>query len=363
MASEKARWQEWKEDIYSFPDIELFTPDKCWEAFEYLKPLREQCLGFVLKTERRAVSWLAKEIRCDAMQMAEILNDIRLGKVMYCQHHHRKRNGSLRIIHEPRPDLKKVQEKICRNLLSDLPIEDCVHGFSGGSVVKALSPHLEAESFFTFDIVDAFPSVNRRMILKALGPFRKPTRGENYRIYYKRERGFFSWTVSKIICDFCLLNDALPQGAPTSPRLFDIVFQDLDESYRSFLSHQGLVYSRYADNIFISNLRGDIQGRFTREVFLRVENFGFEWHKFKHYKHCHEAIRSLGLNIIQGELHNTRQFKRRLRLLVRHVKWLHDHSHDYDKEFEQLVGMNGFAVKRTLNSELVAELEFILKNF
>ncbi len=111
------------------------------------------------KKEIPALLWLSKEmaIKSPAM-LVEALTEIRSG-TPYKTYFKKKRSGGKRIIHAPSEQLKKIQRKINRNILKfQLKIPN-VFGFSGGDINCAIQPHLQAESMFSVDIKDAFPSI------------------------------------------------------------------------------------------------------------------------------------------------------------------------------------------------------------
>ena len=58
----------------------------------------------------------------------------------------------------------------------------------------------------------------------------------------------------------------LPQGAATSPRIANLVMQSLDESLQEYASGNGLVYSRYADDLVFSSKKAFDRSRTTRHI-------------------------------------------------------------------------------------------------
>jgi RNA-directed DNA polymerase len=58
--------------------------------------------------------------------------------------------------------------------------------------------------------------------------------------------------LSYILASICCLNDALPQGAPTSPYLSNIIFEHIDQRLSKYLKKLELCYTRYSDDITIS---------------------------------------------------------------------------------------------------------------
>ena len=302
----------------------------------------------------------------------DLLGSIRRGRVHWREIRILKKTGKTRILHAPSPWLKKIHRLLNKNLFSDVPIADNVYGFSGGSVLDAIKPHLKTKSRMMVDIKNAFPSIMYRQVVNFL---RFGDRKQQYEINIKeidgREKlvrepvwGYFSSSVSRVICDLCLFDGRLPQGAPTSPRLFDLVFSMLDDRLNMIAEKTKSTYTRYADNIFFSCQEESFPKRLMWEVLdciTWIEGFSkqLEWHKLKLRRASKEAVRMLGLNIIDGRIYNTRHFKLQLRKHVHHLEWLKKNDYYYDKEYEKLIGMMGFAQKNTLPAKLLKRIEHI----
>ena len=71
--------------------------------------------------------------------------------------------------------------------------------------------------------------------------------------------------------------NVLPQGAPTSPVLTNVVCQRLDYLFTAVAKRFGLKYSRYADDITFSSLHNVFQDKspFLNEVQRIITNQGF----------------------------------------------------------------------------------------
>ena len=61
--------------------------------------------------------------------------------------------------------------------------------------------------------------------------------------------------VSKVLGVLCCLYRHLPQGAPTSPALSNIVGYEMDKKLAALAAEYGLTYTRYADDLTFS---GDV---------------------------------------------------------------------------------------------------------
>ena len=112
----------------------------------------------------------------------------------------------------------------------------CIGYMRGKSIVDNAIPHLEAKTLRKFDIKDFFPSIK---LPKVVGQFRYFGYGPN---------------VSKYLGYLCVNKVySLPQGAPTSPMLSNLVCIRLDNRIEAFCKKLNLSYTRYADDITISS--------------------------------------------------------------------------------------------------------------
>jgi hypothetical protein len=146
-----------------------------------------------------------------------------------------KRSGGTRRILAPGDDLKNLQRRILRRLLGRLRAHPAAHGFERGrSIVTNALPHRGRDAVVRFDLVDFFPSTQARRV----------------RRYFRR----IGWNrpAAAILVRLCTFEGGLPQGAPTSPRLSNLVNYRLDARFTGLAAALGGVYTRYADDITIS---------------------------------------------------------------------------------------------------------------
>lgn len=164
-----------------------------------------------------------------------------------------KRNGTARQIWSPIPRLKFVQRWILHNILNNLTTHGAAHGFiRGKSIVTNAAVHSNSELLIKLDVKDFFPSVSWRRVK---GVFRHAGYPEQIA------------TLLALLCTesprqvvqqdgvtyYVALGDrALPQGAPTSPALTNIVCLNLDRRLTGLAEKLGLRYSRYADDLTFS---------------------------------------------------------------------------------------------------------------
>ena len=146
-----------------------------------------------------------------------------------------KRTGGTRRILAPDDEFKELQRRILRRLLARLRAHPAVHGFERGrSIVTNALAHQGQEVVVRFDLVDFFGS----------------TSDERVQRYFRR----IGWNrqAAKILTRLCTHEGGLPQGAPTSPRLSNLVNYRLDARLAGMANALGGVYTRYADDITLS---------------------------------------------------------------------------------------------------------------
>jgi hypothetical protein len=160
---------------------------------------------------------------------------LRAVTIAYTRHQIPKRSGGVREIHSPSAELKAVQRRILRRLLHGLRVHPCATGFERGhSIVSNALPHAGKDVVIRLDLKDFFPSV----------------RAERVRRYFR----FIGYDdeAAELLTRLCTYEGSLPQGAPTSPRLSNLVSYRLDTRLAGLAEGRGLSYSRYADDITLS---------------------------------------------------------------------------------------------------------------
>jgi RNA-directed DNA polymerase len=180
----------------------------------------------------------------------------------------RKRSGGWRYIHQVTKELFQVQQFINTKILQKIQPHPASFAFYTNRGIKACaSKHCGARWLFQYDLKDFFYTINEKNI---------------YDIFYKHGyRSLLAFELARICTTTCLpkhllcyihqqcnyLNlgsykfyadnqqGVLPQGAPTSPMLSNLVAFNLDESLSKFANEHGLIYTRYADDITLSSYK------------------------------------------------------------------------------------------------------------
>jgi len=194
-----------------------------------------------------------------------------------------KKSGGKRLISAPMPRLKQVQYWILENIFNKVAIHAAVHGFAlERSIISNAQPHIGKAVVVNIDVKDFFPS-----------------------IHYKRVRGLlqqlgYSEKIAIILALLCTEavteevtidgqhyfvqkgERVLPQGAPTSPAITNILCYKLDKRLQGLATKNQCSYTRYADDVTFSF---DNTGINAQQLVWRIKkilsNEGFTVHPDK----------------------------------------------------------------------------------
>jgi RNA-directed DNA polymerase len=164
-----------------------------------------------------------------------------------------KKSGGQRMISAPMPRLKKVQYWILENLLNKVALHKAVNGFvAKRSIVTNAQPHVGKHLVLNMDVKDFFPSVHFKRVkglLQQLG-------------YSEKIATILALICTEAATDEVAIdgknyfvqkgNRVLPQGAPTSPAITNILCFSLDSRLQGLANKLRCNYTRYADDITFS---------------------------------------------------------------------------------------------------------------
>lgn len=167
-----------------------------------------------------------------------------------------KKNGSKRFISEPLPSLKEIQIWILRNILYKMPISPFAKAYRPTvTLLENLRFHKNQSKVFTLDLENFFPSIHVEAVEKVFVQLG------------------YSKIISKLLSQLCTRNGTLPQGAPTSPYLSNLVFKDADATIAAHCKRYKIHFTRYADDMSFS---GDFdENELLQKVTETVEKMGF----------------------------------------------------------------------------------------
>lgn len=217
---------------------------------------------------------------------------------MYSHFDISKRSGKLRLISAPDYRLKMLQQKIARSLTKLYNPRKPVHGFVPDRSVRSnAESHLRRRFILNADLKNFFPTITEPRVqglLESIG---------------------IDKDVAEIVARICANNDCLPQGAPSSPVISNMICFRLDKALMKFSKEHRLLYTRYADDITLSSFQpptvlfeGDrpdpgkvAEGKLSDELRSIIRNNGFELNSEKiHYADKNSRRIVTGIKINEG---------------------------------------------------------------
>lgn len=146
-----------------------------------------------------------------------------------------KRSGGQRMLEIPDPDTMKLQRRVLHRLLKGLSAHKAAIGFeTGKSIVDAAAPHQKQAVVVRIDVEAFFQSTSEKKVsdwLRRLG---------------------WDAEATQFLVMLLTYDGHLPQGAPTSPRVSNLVNIRLDAGLTRIAKKFGCSYTRYADDITFS---------------------------------------------------------------------------------------------------------------
>ncbi len=166
----------------------------------------------------------------------------------YSQFTIKKKSGKERIINAPHKRLKEIQKSISAILQYAYPISNHAYGFVlERNVVQNAALHVGKQYVYNIDLKDFFHSFDLKQVkLALLNPDFNVISSE--KIAYT----IASLCTHTIQTESGELKNVLPQGAPTSPVLTNIICNRLDRKLAGLAKRFNAIYSRYADDITFS---------------------------------------------------------------------------------------------------------------
>lgn len=206
-----------------------------------------------------------------------------------------KRSGGKRWIHSVKGRLFYLQKFINEEILQKVQSHPSSFAFhSSGGIRNCAQIHCGAKWIFQFDLKDFFYSISEYQVYKAfcLLGYKKLLSFEMARIcttihlseeatikYIRRSlSGCFDLQKSEMPYKKCVKIGVLPQGAPTSPMLSNLVSIKLDELLYDYCRKNNFIYSRYADDLTFSASALPANksiGKIQKEVIQIIRKGGF----------------------------------------------------------------------------------------
>lgn len=148
----------------------------------------------------------------------------------------KKHNGKFRTIYEPNSTLKFIQRQILVNILENREISEYAKAYHKNiSLSDNAKVHVNKKIILKLDIKDFFNHITFLDIYQNCFPI-----------------DYFPKSVGMLLTYLCTYNDHLPQGAPTSSYISNLIMREFDEELGEYCVSKKISYTRYSDDMTFS---------------------------------------------------------------------------------------------------------------
>lgn len=213
-----------------------YTDKEIDEMLQYAESLNNQNLPIIFDQYH-----LSRLVGYDYEYLLGASNSLRW---FYKHYEVPKKSGGVRNIEEPFPSLKEIQTWILEHILmpaSEKYVSSVAKAFMTGMNLRDNARfHRGQKVVVALDLHDFFGSIKFN---------------EVYGIFKKLG---YADSVVMMLTILCLFKGSLPQGAPTSPMLSNLMFYDLDEKIYHYCQKRKIRYTRNADDMTFSGEHVDV---------------------------------------------------------------------------------------------------------
>ena len=250
----------------------------------------------------------------------------------------KKKSGKLRTIHAPMAGLKIFQT--CLNEIFQTYYEPnkAVCGFViGRSIVDGARYHVDKKFVLNIDLKDFFDSIE---FYRIKSMFTYPP----FNLKDKKNNGqSLPFVIANLCCnpkkvirlgnngnETVVTRSVLPQGAPTSPVLTNLICRQLDKRLYGLAKRFRATYTRYADDITFSSNKNIFQenSEFRKELKRIVEDQKFRINEEKTHVQSKKYRQEVTGLVVNKKMNVTKRYVKQLRM------WLYLWEHyGYDKAY------------------------------
>ena len=227
-----------------------------------------------------------------------------------------KRTGGSRIIHHPAKELKVLQRWLLHEVINQWPVHPAAHGYEKGKNTRSNAlKHVKSAYLLRMDLRDFFPSLT----------------ADDIRQYFAANpNDVAEWNTAdieffvRIVCR----TGKLTIGAPTSPRLSNVLCRHFDTLIADLCDSEGVVYTRYADDLFFSCGRPNVLRRVEARVLEVIQHLERPAELRANTDKTHHSSKKgrrvvTGLRLTQyGKLSSGRPLKRYVRSMIHRYEGL-----------------------------------------
>lgn len=264
-----------------------------------------------------------------------------------------KSDGTKRKLSIPDYILKKVQKSILDNILSYYSISNYACAYTKkSSVQRNARPHIGKKKILKLDIEGFFDHITYSRVKEI--------------VFFKEK---YSEKIRILLTMLCYYHDGLPQGAPSSPAITNIIMYKFDEIIGEYCLKHNISFTRYCDDMTFS---GDFN---EKEVIILVKNELKKMGLFlKNRKTCvvPNTKRQIITGIIVNEkLNLAKEYKNKIRFEMYYIIKYGLDSHlkrigEFDNKKKYVLSLNGriaYVLQTTPNDRQYLNYKKIIKKY
>lgn len=202
----------------------------------------------------RELSSVERDLGISAKTLYAVSNNL-------VKHYHKaklpKKSGGYRNLSVPDEVLKSIQRRIADVLLIHMPVSRYAKAYQfGSSTLRNAKHHVGKQVVLKLDILHFFDSIRYSTVKDKVFPAE-----------------IYAEPLRILLTMLCYHKDTLPQGAPSSPAITNIILYELDEQIGQWCRERGIAYTRYCDDMTFS---GDFEpAEVIQFVRLELKKTGF----------------------------------------------------------------------------------------
>lgn len=244
-------------------------------------------LAYELKVQPKEIQTIVNNIDSFYKEWEEIKKD-KNGKPKI-------RNGKVkkRVFNPSQRRLKVIQKRIKKNILQKLEIPDYAFGgVKKKDNIKNARKHQGKKFIFTTDLSDYFPSISHHQVFEMFRAFN------------------FSPTIASYLTKLTTYKGRVPQGAPTSSSIANLIFIKTGKIIQNFADFNNLTFTTFVDDITCSSQK-DFKDKIPKIIDI-IENNGF---KISHQKTSYKTRfpKITGVTVKNNELDLTPEYKEKIK--------------------------------------------------
>lgn len=263
----------------------------------------------------------------------------------------KKRNGKLRKIYEPNYTLKNIQKKILNNILNNKSISKYAKAYKKGISLKDnAKEHLNKDTILKLDIKDFFQNITFMNVYNSC-----------FQIEY------FPKEIGMLLTYLCTYNNYLPQGAPTSSYISNLVMKEFDEYIGDYCTTHNISYTRYSDDLTFSGTFNP--SIIIKEVRKNLLKLGLELNDEKTCIINKGSRQSVTGIVVNEKLQVSLQYRKEIRKQIYYIKKFGIKSHlqfinltDEYKYLTSLFGKINYVLQINKNDKEFLEYKNYIKN-